>query len=87
MVGSPNAVSAAPVGSADDFALAGETPDDTPEEARPLGDPETPGTPSGGLPQTGTDLTTVMLAIGLMTVGAGSVIALATRRREEHPIA
>ena len=68
----------------------GETPEDdgeTPDEARPLGEPETPGTPPGGLPQTGTDLTTVMLAIGLMTLGAGSVIALATRRQEELPIA
>ena len=61
--------------------------EDTPEEARPLGEPETPETPSGGLPQTGTDMTTIMFAIGLMTLGAGSVIALATRRREELPIA
>lgn len=58
--------------------------------SRPLGEPKTPDTPetpSGGLPQTGTDLTTVMLALGLMTVGAGSIIALATRRREETPTA
>ena len=70
----------------------GETPDDgepveeTPE-AGPLTDdePTTPTTPSGGLPQTGTDMTTVLLAIGLMTLGAGSIVALATRRRDEQP--
>jgi LPXTG-motif cell wall-anchored protein len=61
-----------------------ETPDDGDETP---GEPETPGTPSGGLPQTGTNLNTVMLAVGLMTLGAGSIIALATRRREERPIA
>ena len=79
-----------PVDDGDEPVDDGDEPvddgEDTPEEARPLGEPETPGTPSGGLPQTGTDMTTVMLAIGLMTLGAGSIIALATRRREELPI-
>lgn len=41
---------------------------------------------TAGLPAAGTDLTSVMLALGLITLGAGSVIAFATRRREESSI-
>ena len=49
--------------------------------------PNTPGTSNGSLPTTGTDMTTMMLSLGFLTLGAGSIVALATRRRDELSVA